>query len=100
MSQNSIHFLRLVYEKIDEIIKAVKTKEVEGIFLDRYTASYHHSRGELESLISLKSLDLSREIGVLFSEDNRELARCLEFYRPNIMMLTQTVTSSYKVESL
>ncbi|CAH3119761.1 unnamed protein product [Pocillopora meandrina] len=86
-----------VYEKIDEIIKAVKTKEVEGIFLDRYSASYHHSRGELESLISLKSLDLSREIGVLFSEDNRELARCLEFYRPNIMMLTQTVTSSYKL---
>ncbi|XP_022779217.1 uncharacterized protein LOC111320784 [Stylophora pistillata] len=85
-----------VYEKIDDIIKAVKTKEVEGMFLDRYIASYHQSRSDLASHISLKSLNFPKEVGVLFSKDNKELASCMEFHRPSIMMLTQTITSSYK----
>ena len=75
----------------------MKTKEVDGMLLDRFTASYYQSRGKLKSLLTLKKLELQRDVGVLFSQDREGLARCLNFYRSKILKSAQTLTDTYKV---
>lgn len=87
----------LVYDKIDDIIQAVKSKKVDGMFLDRYTASYYQSRGKLQSLITVKKLDFRRDIGVLFTKNHQGLASCLGLFRSNIWRLFQTLTATFKV---
>ncbi|XP_078381083.1 uncharacterized protein LOC144663874 isoform X3 [Oculina patagonica] len=86
-----------VYDKIDDIIQAVKSKKVDGMFLDRYTASYYQSRGKLQSLITVKKLDFRRDIGVLFSKNHQGLASCLGLFRSNIWRLFQTLTATFKL---
>ena len=86
-----------MYPRIDDLIQAVESKEVGGMLLDRFTASYYQSRGKLKSLITLKKLELQRDVGVLFSKDREGLARCLNFYRSNILKSAQTFTDTYKV---
>ena len=87
----------LVYNTIDDIIQAVKIKEVDGMLLDRYRASYYQSRGTLRSLITVKKLELRKDIGILFSKNNKKLAGCLNFFRSDIWRLVQTRTASLKV---
>ena len=79
------------------MIQAVKSKDVAGILLDRYTASYYQTRGKLKSLLNIKKFDFSREVGVLFSKDRKDLAECLNFYRSQIWRLVQTMTTTFKV---
>lgn len=67
------------------------------MLLDRYTASYYQTRGKLKSLLTVKKLDLRRDIGVLFSKDTEALADCLNFIRPNIWTSVQTITETFKV---
>ena len=86
-----------MYPRIDDLIQAVESKEVGGMLLDRFTASYYQSRGKLKSLITLKKLELQRDVGVLFSKDREGLAKCLNFYRSNILKSAQTLTDTYKV---
>lgn len=87
----------LVYDEIDDIIQAVKSKRVDGMFLDRYTASYYQSKGKLQSLITVKKLEFRREVGILFSKNNQELAKCLGLFRSNIWRLFQVLTATFKV---
>ena len=86
-----------MFSQINNVIQAVKAKEVGGMLLDRFTASYYQSRGKLKSLITLKKLELQRDIGVLFSKDREGLAQCLNFYRSNILKSAQTFIDTYKV---
>jgi len=86
-----------VYNTIDDVVQAVKTKEVDGMFLDRYRASHYQSRGKLKSLITVKKLEYRKDIGVLFSKNNQRLATCLNFHRSNIWRLVQTLTATFKV---
>ena len=68
------------------------------MLLDRFTASYYQSRGKLKSLVTLKKLELQRDVGVLFSKDREGLARCLiNFRRSDILRSAQTLTDTYKV---
>ena len=85
------------YETIEDIIQALNSKEVEGMFLDRYTASYYQTRDKLKSLITVKNFEFRRDIGVLFSKDRKNLADCLTFFRSDIVKIVQTITSTYKV---
>ena len=87
----------LVYDEIDDIIQAVKSKRVDGMFLDRYRASYYQSKGKLQSLITVKKLEFHREVGILFSKNNQELAKCLGLFRSNIWRLFQVLTATFKV---
>ena len=76
----------------------MKSKEVDGMLLDRFTASYYQSRGKLKSLITLKKLELQRDVGVLISKDREYLAECLiNFHRSDILRSAQTFTDTYKV---
>ena len=75
----------------------MKSKEVDGMLLDRFTASYYQSRGKLKSLITVKKLELQRDVGVLFSQDREDLAKCLNLYRSNVLKSAQTFTATYKV---
>ena len=86
-----------VYKKIESCIEAVNSKQIDGMLLDHYTASYHQARDKLKSLIIVTKFDLRRDVGLLFSNDRKELAACLGFYRSSIWRLTQTITSTYKV---
>ena len=86
-----------MFSQINNVIQAVKAKEVDGMLLDRFTASYYQSRGKLKSLITLKKLELQRDVGVLFSKDREGLAQCLNFYRSNILKSAQTFIDTYKV---
>ena len=86
-----------MYNTIDNIIKAVRKKEVDGMLLDVYRASYYQSKGKLKSLITVKKLEYRKDIGVLFSKNNKKLAVCLDFFRSDIWRLVQTLTATFKV---
>lgn len=90
--------LYLVYHSIDDMIQAVKSKQVDGMLLDRYTASYYQSRNQLQSLVTVKKLELRRDIGVLFNKNRKDLAECLlNFHRSSIWRSVQTITATFKV---
>ena len=68
------------------------------MLLDRLTASYYQSRGKLKSLITVKKLELQRDVGVLFSRNRVGVAECLiNFQRSDILRSAQTFTDTYKV---
>ena len=91
--------LCLVYHKIGEMIQAVKSKQVDGMLLDRYTASYYQSRNQLQSLYTVKKLEFQRDIGILFNENRRLLAQCLlNYHGASIWSSVQTITATYKVK--
>ena len=90
--------LYLVFQRIDDMIQAVKSKQVDGMLLDRYAASYYQSRNQLQSLYTVKTLELQRDIGILFNKNRKELAECLlNFHRASIWSSVQTITATYKV---
>ena len=98
LSFSSISFYsHLVYEGIDDVVKAMRLKDVDGMFLDRYTASFYQSRDKLKALLTVKKLELQRDVGVLFSKDRKELAECLNFLRSTIWRSVQTITETFKV---
>ena len=86
-----------MYDSIDDVVKAVRSKDVDGMFLDRYTASFYQSRDKLKTLLTVKKLEFQRDVGVLFSKDRRELAECLNVLRSPIWRSMQTITETYKV---
>ena len=99
--ENLYLFLCLAYASIDDVIQAVKSKEVDGMLLDRFAASYYQSRGKLKSLLTVKKLELQRDAGVLFSQDRWFLAQCLkDYHQANVLKAVQTFTNSYKVTSI
>ena len=90
-----------MFSQINNVIQAVKAKEVDRMLMDRFTAFYYQSRAKLKSLITLKKLELQRDVGVLFSKDTEGLARCLiNFHRSDILRSAQTLTDTYKVTFL
>lgn len=79
------------------MIQALKTKQIDGMFLDHYAASYYQARDKLKSLITVKMFEFQRDVGVLFSKDKIDLADCLNFYRTSIWRMVQAISSTYKV---
>ena len=80
------------------MIQAVKLKQVDVMLLDRYTASYYQSRNQLKSLYTVKTLELQRDIGILFNKNRKDLAECLiNYHRASILSSAQTITATYKV---
>lgn len=76
----------------------MKSKEVDGMLVDRFTASYYQTKGKLKSLVTVKKLQLQRDVGILFSHDREDLANCLiDFHHSNILTSAQTFTATYKV---
>ena len=76
----------------------MKTKEVDGMLLDRFTASYYQSRGKLKSLLTLKKFELQRVVGVLLSKDKEDLAKCLiNLHLSHILKSAQIFADSCKV---
>jgi len=68
------------------------------MLLDRYTASYYKSRNQLQSLYTVKTLELHKDIGILFSRNRKDLAGCLiNYHRASILSSAQTITATYKV---
>ena len=90
--------LYLVYHRIEDMIQAVKSKQVDGMLLDRYTASYYQSRNQLQSLYTVKTFDLQRDIGILFNRNRTKLAECLlNYHRSSIRRSVQIITDTFKV---
>ena len=90
-------FFLLVYDGIDEAIQALKSKQVDGMLLDRYIASYYQGMDKLKSLITVKKFELQRDAGLLIANEKWIIARCLDFYRPEILRVLETVTDTLKV---
>ena len=67
------------------------------MLLDRYAASYYQARDKLRSLTIDKQFEFRRDVGVLFSQDRKDLAECLNLYRSDIWRKVQTLTSTFKV---
>ena len=90
-----------MYNNIDDAIQALKLKQVKGMLLDRYTASYYQRRDKLKSLLAVKKLELQRDVGVLFNKNREDLVHCLlNFHRSAILRSIQTLTSSLKVNGV
>ena len=80
------------------MIQAVKLKQVDGMLLDRFTASYYQSRNQLQSLYTVKTFELQRDIGILFNRNRKKLADCLLYYHsPSIRRSVQIITDTFKV---
>ena len=80
------------------MIQAVKSKQVDGMLLDRYTASYYQSRNQLQSLYTVKTLELQKDIGILLNRNRKELAECLiNYHRASIWSSVKSITAAYKV---
>lgn len=87
-----------VFNSINDAIEALESKQVNGMLLDRYAASYYQRDGKLESLITVKKLDLQRDIGALFHNNRKALAECLtNNFRSDIWRSVQGITDSYKL---
>lgn len=87
-----------MFNSINDAIEALESKQVNGMLLDRYAASYYQRDGKLESLITVKKLDLQRDIGALFHKNRKALAECLtNNFRSDIWRSVQGITDSYKV---
>jgi len=86
-----------VFQDIDHLIHELKEKEINGMLLDRYTASYYQKMNKLKSLITLKKLQFPGEVGILLSKARQDLANCLNIHRSSIRRLVQTITSAFKV---
>ena len=87
-----------MFNSIDDAIEALESKQVNGMLLDRYAASYYQRDGKLESLITVKKLDLQRDIGALFHNNRKALAECLtNNFRSDIWRSVQGITDLYKV---
>ena len=91
-------FIFSVYNNIDDAVDALKSKEIKGMLLDRYTASYYQKRDKLKTLLAVKNFYLQRDVGILFNENKQQLAYCLQnYYRSAVWRSMQTLTSSYEV---
>lgn len=79
------------------MVDAVNSEKVEAIMLDHYTSqSFLQEMDKLKSLLFLKKFDFSREMGVLFSRDKKNLAECLNNHRSYIFRKIQESTQTYK----
>lgn len=88
----------VVFNSINDAIEALESKQVNGMLLDRYAASYYQRDGKLESLITVKKFDLQRDIGALFHNNRKALAECLtNNFRSDIWRSVQGITDLYKV---
>lgn len=85
------------HKSVDDMVDAVNSEKVEAIMLDHYTSqSFHQETDKLKSLLFLKKFDFSREMGVLFSRDKKNLAECLNNHRSYIFRKIQESTQTYK----
>ena len=88
-----------MYNTIEDIVEAVKSKQVDGMLLDHYTASYYRKRNKLTSLITAKKLEFRRDVGILISKD--KMTKCLaKRHRSSISSFTETITNTFKVTQL
>ncbi|XP_022779166.1 uncharacterized protein LOC111320744 [Stylophora pistillata] len=87
----------IVHTSINDAVKALQSKDVDGIFIDHYTNIFYHSREKLKTLLTVKKLELQRDVGVLFSQDRKDLADCLNYQRSTIWRSAQTITTTYKL---
>lgn len=72
-----------MYSKVNDIIQAVKSGEVDGILLDHYVASYYRQMdNDIKSLFTVKKFEFQRDFGILFSTDTAEerFKECLGFF--------------------
>lgn len=73
------------------------SNQVEGMLLDRYTASYYQARDKLKSMITVKKFEFRREIGALISKKIEGKLPCFEYYRSSIWRSVETFADAYKV---
>ena len=90
--------LYLVHNSIEDAVKDVQSQKVDGLFIDHYANTFYHSREKLKTLLTVKKLELQRDVGVLFSKDRKYLADCLNYQRSTILRSAQTITATYKVQ--
>ena len=90
--------LYLVRNSIEDAVKDVQSQKVDGLFIDNYANTFYHSREKLKTLLTVKKLELQRDVGVLFSKDRKYLADCLNYQRSTILRSAQTIIATYKVQ--
>ena len=87
----------LVFYKIDDVIEALKSEQVDGLLLDRYSTAYYQARNKLGSLVIVKKFEFSREVGILISKDRKNLTDCLNHHDLEILGLVEIITSKFEV---
>ena len=86
-----------MYNSIDEAIQALESKQAKGMLLDRYTAAYYQRGDKLKSLLTVKKLELQRDVGALFNKNRKDLVDCLTYHRSDIRRTVLDITNTYKV---
>lgn len=86
-----------MFGDIDGAIQALKAHEVDGIMLDRFTASFYQKQDKLKALITVKTMQFQRDSGFLVSKSRASFANCLDDVRPNIYQFGLSLANSFKV---
>ncbi|XP_058948503.2 uncharacterized protein [Pocillopora verrucosa] len=86
-----------VFGDIDGAIQALKAHEVDGIMLDRFTASFYQKQDKLKALITVKTMQFQRDSGFLVSKSRASFANCLDYVRPNIYQFGLSLANSFKL---
>ncbi|RMX42955.1 hypothetical protein pdam_00001809 [Pocillopora damicornis] len=86
-----------LFGDIDGAIQALKAHEVDGIMLDRFTASFYQKQDKLKALITVKTMQFQRDSGFLVSKSRASFANCLDYVRPNIYQFGLSLANSFKL---
>ena len=73
----------------------MKSGEVDGILMDRYTAFFYELEFEAATLFTIMEMEVQKK--VLFAKELQNLFECLTVIRPSIDLAVHDITASYKV---
>ena len=89
-----------MFHKIDDVIQVLKSEQVDGLLLDRYSTAYYQEKHKLKSLLIVKKFEFIRNVEILFSKDRKDLADCLKRYDSDISELVLDATSRFEVNNI
>ena len=71
-----MNFPNAVFDRIDDVTKALESGEVDGMLLDFYTADYYRQKGKFKSLLTV--LEFANEVDVVmrFRKNMSNIMNC------------------------
>ena len=91
-SQKRIFFFDAEYGDLEELLTGLRRKEVEGVLLDVFTATYIFNKRDIDTKMfeQVTILELPFHIGLCMVDYNRYLKRCIEAVIKNEVQGDQT----------
>ena len=88
-----------VFKTFDEMVRAVKSKQVGGLLVDRFTGYYYMAERNYTglSLITSQHIEKMAKVGLVFAQGREDLIACLNLVKVTAIKSVESITSKYKV---